>query len=86
MIVETGDAEYWLEPGAAVPVDIATTAALVTEIQRLRQALEQPKREWFGLTDEEIDAIADWLDDTTIGWSTHEFTRAIEAKLKEKNK
>ena len=36
---------YWLEPGAAVPVDIATTAALVTEIQRLRQALAQPEQE-----------------------------------------
>ena len=37
------------------------------------------------LTDEEIDEIASQLDETTIGWSTHEFARAIEAKLREKN-
>lgn len=36
---------YWLEPGAAVPVDIATTSALVTEIQRLRQALAESEQE-----------------------------------------
>ena len=48
-------------------------------------ATKQFKREWVGLTDEEIDAIADQLDDTTIGWSTHEFARAIEAKLKKNN-
>lgn len=44
-----------------------------------------PKRNWVGLTDEVIDKVAAHLDDTTIGWSTHEFARAIEAKLKEKN-
>ena len=36
---------YWLEPGAVIPVDIKTTAALVTEIHRLRQALAQPEQE-----------------------------------------
>ena len=44
-----------------------------------------PKRNWVGLTDEVIDKVAAHLDDTTIGWSTHEFARAIEAKSKEKN-
>ena len=42
-------------------------------------------KEWIWLTDEEIDKVAAHLDYTTIGWSTHEFARAIEAKLKEKN-
>ena len=85
MIVETGDAEYWLEPGAAVPVDIATTAALVTEIQRLRQALEQPEREWVGLTDDEIvKASIGHVEGKYM--LPHSFARAIEAKLKEKNK
>jgi len=83
MIVETGDAEYWRDRFLYMQ-ELYKRSAEANE--KLRQALEQPKREWFGLTDEEIDAIADWLDDTTIGWSTHEFTRAIEAKLKEKNK
>jgi hypothetical protein len=35
-----------------------------------------PKREWVGLTDEEIIAC---------GWCDLRFARAIEAKLKEKN-
>ena len=38
------------------------------------------KHEWVGLTDEEISAI-DWKSDETL----HDFARAIEAKLKEKN-
>ena len=39
-----------------------------------------PKREWVGLTDEEIDG---W---NIVGHeSLREFVRAIEAKLKEKN-
>ncbi len=41
--------------------------------------------EWEGLTGNDIDDIAAKLDDTTIGWSTHEFARAIQAKLMEKN-
>lgn len=36
------------------------------------------KREWIGLTDDEIDAIESGMSRTT-------FVRAIEAKLKEKN-
>jgi hypothetical protein len=54
------------------------------EIDELRQALAQPKREWVGLTDEEIESeltkeFAQW-------WSRHvSVCRAIEAKLKEKN-
>jgi hypothetical protein len=44
-----------------------------------------PKREWVGLTDEEITKIGnlDW-DSAYVGiW--YDFARAIEAKLKEKN-
>lgn len=43
-----------------------------------------PKREWVGLTDEEIQAERHKLD-TTAGWTYDRFARAIEAKLKEKN-
>jgi hypothetical protein len=39
-----------------------------------------PQREWKGLTDEEISAV-DWKQNETL----HDFARAIEAKLKEKN-
>ena len=51
--------EEWLFPGAVVPVDVETTAALVDEIKRLihvvgGMALLQPEPEWVGLTDEEI--------------------------------
>jgi hypothetical protein len=34
--------EYWLETGAAVPVDIETTAILLREIQRLRSEEQKP--------------------------------------------
>lgn len=60
-------------------------AKSINEVLGLDNFIQSPKPIWFGLTDEEIDAIANQLDDTTIGWSTHEFARAIEAKLKGKN-
>jgi hypothetical protein len=43
-----------------------------------------PRREWVGLTDEEIIAMRH-LRDWTAGWTDITYTRAIEAKLKEKN-
>jgi hypothetical protein len=42
-----------------------------------------PKREWVGLTDEEIDSIKHNYHNMT--WTLEMFARAIEAKLKEKN-
>jgi hypothetical protein len=39
-----------------------------------------PRREWVSLTDEEISAV-DWKSNETL----HDFSRAIEAKLREKN-
>jgi hypothetical protein len=51
---------------------------ITTRLAKLEEA--QTKKEWVGLTDEEIDSIA-------VG-DAHEiltFARAIEAKLKEKN-
>ena len=39
------------------------------------------KKEWVGLTDEEILAIYDACDD----WEWHVYERMLEAKLKEKN-
>jgi len=45
-----------------------------------------PQHTWVGLTDEEIDVIdeATW-DEDHKSWGIHDFARAIEAKLKEKN-
>jgi hypothetical protein len=60
----------------------------VEAILKLRAALAQPKREWQGLTDEQVDDIG--CDFATLGgdidakdWFA--FYLAIEAKLKEKN-
>ena len=48
--------------------------------------LTQPKKEWIGLTDEEILALVNSIPalDTAVAEWWH-FARAIEAKLKEKN-
>jgi hypothetical protein len=46
-----------------------------------------PQREWVGLTDAEIDSVAAeiWGSEHIAPQSCRVFTRAIEAKLKEKN-
>lgn len=48
-------------------------------IEAIRTRLAQPKKEWVGLTDEEIYFEMPYKD------TLFEFARAIEAKLKEKN-
>jgi len=42
------------------------------------------KRQWQGLTEEEINELKHLID-WTAGWSYVNFARKIEAKLKEKN-
>jgi hypothetical protein len=44
-----------------------------------------PKKEWVGLTDQEINSVC-YKRDWTAPWTNTTFARAIEAKLKEKNK
>ena len=45
-----------------------------------------PKREWVGLTDEEVSEIIDREIGFNSCWGPEEaFVRAVEAKLKEKN-
>jgi hypothetical protein len=78
--------EQWLMPGAVVPVDAETTAALVFEIKRLigvvgGMALNQ-KHQWVGLTDEDKQIA---FDDTQEGGGFWEFADAIEATLRRKN-
>lgn len=36
---------YWLQPGAAVPVDIETTAVLLAEIKAMLQAISDPENQ-----------------------------------------
>ena len=43
-----------------------------------------PKKEWVGLTDEEINSVR-YSRDWTADWTDTTFARAIEAKLREKN-
>jgi hypothetical protein len=87
--------EEWLMPGAVVPVDAETTAALVTEIKRLigvvgGMALNQ-RYPWVGLTDEEVDLLellyAPPIHPDFVNDADHctELIRHVAAKLKEKN-
>jgi hypothetical protein len=45
---------------------------------------DRPKREWVGLTNNELQPIADEYRILFGSW-VEDFARAIEAKLKEKN-
>ena len=67
---------------------------MTPEIRRFALLVRQdvvagwPKREWVGLTDEEIKAFDTWHDnrEEEIGWvNPSEIVAYIEAKLKEKN-
>jgi hypothetical protein len=63
-------------------------AEMLDEQQRLRAELKQTKRQWVGLTDEEMNAAyrqAFGLIDSRMVGDQVKFVRAIEAKLKEKN-
>jgi len=53
-------------------------------VYELRQALAQPKREWVGLTDEELEPLCDLWKVSYGSVYVDEFARAIETKLKEK--
>ena len=54
------------------------------EVVGWEYAPHPPQRTWVGLTDEELQPIADEYRILFGGWVT-DFARAIEAKLKEKN-
>jgi hypothetical protein len=57
---------------------------LCKTIFALRERLAQPKHQWVGLTYQEVVEIMGSCDWTTC-WSDVTYTRAVEAKLKEKN-
>ena len=69
--------QQWIKPGAIIPVTMDATRILV---DGLREKLAQPKKEWVGLTKEEI-----WHMSQFNCGTRGEFARAIDAKLKEKN-
>jgi hypothetical protein len=46
--------------------------------------IQDYKRPWVGLTDEEVQALR-YKIDSTAHWTYDDFAQAIEAKLKEKN-
>lgn len=50
-----------------------------------RCTLGAPKKEWVGLTDDEIDISIYATSSLVKGQAVVEFARAIEEKLKEKN-
>ena len=52
---------------------------LLCEVERLQ------KREWIGLTEEELEPLCDLWKVSYGSVYVDEFARAIEAKLKEKN-
>lgn len=57
---------------------------LWTEDNEYRIKPTMPKREWVGLTDEELNEHARWADEHG-GTFYIAYARSIEAKLKEKN-
>lgn len=63
--------------GKLKPICLADTVQ--EEIRIIQAAVENSRREWVGLTDEEVGAWPVWLPEI------EEFVRTIEAKLKEKN-
>ena len=53
-------------------------------ITAIKKALAQPQRTWQGLTNNDLQPIAEEYRILFGSW-VHDFARAIEAKLKEKN-
>ena len=72
----------WHEPGAYGNVTTHKDWALANGWEPLYTA--PPKREWVGLTDEELKPFCD-ENYIAYGAYTVDFIKAIEAKLKEKN-
>jgi hypothetical protein len=56
---------------------------------KIRDIRQQPKREWVGLTDENVRELWSWSAsakaERTANTQQHAFARAIEAKLRELN-
>jgi len=65
--------------------DVDVTEAAKKVLEAMQLMLDNQKRTWVGLTDEEIKSQwAVFWEDNCHPWAI-DFARAIEAKLKEKN-
>jgi len=72
-----------------IGIDAEYKVDLMPEIRALRAELakpeQEPRKEWVGLTDDDV-AWADGHSHGNTTWTKQKaFSRAIEAKLKEKN-
>ncbi len=74
---------FWIEPAPVQEPDHGDelTIAYMSGVHRGKELAAQ--RQWVGLTDEEIDDLAEFHGLDFMSYAS--FTRAIEAKLKEKN-
>jgi len=68
--------------GVVYPLDAKDEVHPINDIQPLYTT--PPRREWVGLTDEEIKAMPQWFPSHETA-AAMPLIRAIEAKLKEKN-
>lgn len=59
-------------------------ARSINEVLELENFTQSPQRTWVGLTDEELQPIADEYRILFGGW-VKDFARVIEDKLKDKN-
>jgi len=64
--------------------NVEVTEAAKKVLEAMQLMLDNQKRTWVGLTDEEINSVR-YKRDWTAPWTDTTFARAIEAKLKEKN-
>jgi hypothetical protein len=80
-------ARGWAHPeNARKPMDVQLAVAIAKEIQDMYTTPPAAQRkEWQGLTDDEIKEIIGSWGDTPIKGYTRKLFDAIEAKLKEKN-
>jgi hypothetical protein len=72
----------WLQEAIVPLIEQVLVKKLGQAMSFATTELVQPKREWVGLTRQDIDIA---FDDTQEGGGFDDFARAIEAKLKEKN-
>jgi hypothetical protein len=81
------DEQDRIKQGSTVIDVVARYEKEILELKRLvTPMMEFKRREWVGLTKEEIDvADAQTWDEDHKSWGIHDFARHIEAKLKEKN-
>ena len=77
--IRKGSGEKMRKPGSKGAPTAKAFRESAVELRRL--ALKQ----WVGLTDEEINSVR-YSRDWTADWTDTTFARAIEAKLREKNK